>query len=98
MSLILRILGVAGLAALVGAVVAAIVLPMNEATPAESDARNAAATAFAPLPSVNAAAQTTILEASPFVRDRSAFDRATASAPPPPPIEGKRRAVALRIG
>jgi len=97
MSLILRILGAAGLAALVGVVVAAIALPMNQTDPAAEDARTASATAFAPLPSVNAAAQTAILEASPFVRDRSTFDRATASAPPPPPIEVKLTGV-FRVG
>ncbi|MEY2758104.1 MAG: hypothetical protein RIR33_1882 [Pseudomonadota bacterium] len=97
MSLILRILGAAGLAALVGVVVAAIALPMNQTDPAAEDARSASATAFAPLPSVNAQAQTAILEASPFARDRSPFDRAMASAPPPPPIEVKLTGV-FRVG
>jgi len=97
MSLILRILGIAGLATLVGIVAAAIALPMNQTDPAAEEARSASATAFAPLPSVNAAAQTAILEASPFARDRSAFDRATASAPAPAPIEVKLTGV-FRVG
>lgn len=97
MSLVLRTVGGAGLAALVGVVAAAIALPMTGTDAAVGDAHNAAATAFAPLPSVNAQAQTTILEASPFVRDRSAFDRATASTPPPPPIEVKLTGV-FRVG
>jgi len=97
MSLILRVLGVAGLAALVGVVAAALALPMNQADPASEEARSVAASAFAPLPSVNAQAQTLILEASPFARDRSAFDRATASAPPPPPVEVKLTGI-FRVG
>jgi len=97
MSLILRILGAVGLATLVGVVAAALALPMNEPYAAAEEARSASSTAFAPLPSVNAAAQTTILEASPFARDRSAFDRATASAPPPPPMEVKLTGV-FRVG
>lgn len=45
--------------------------------------------AFAPLPSVNDKAASAILAMSPFAPDRSAFDRATASAPPAPPVELK---------
>jgi len=97
MSLVLRILGAAGLAALVGVVAGALALPMNQTDPAAEEARSASSTTFAPLPSVNAAAQTTILEASPFARDRTAFDRATASAPPPPPMEVKLTGV-FRVG
>lgn len=96
MSLVLRIAGAVGLAALVGAVAAAMALPMNVSDPAVGDARNAATAAFAPLPSVNAEAQTQLLGMSPFARDRSAFDRATASAPPPP-IEVKLTGV-FRMG
>ena len=34
---------------------------------------------------------------SPFAKDRSAFDRATASAPPPPPVEVKLTGI-FRVG
>lgn len=51
---------------------------------------------FSPLPPVNVAARRSLLERSPFVPERTAFDRQSAIAPPPP-VEAKLTGV-FKIG
>jgi hypothetical protein len=89
MSIILRALGIVGVTALVGAAAAAINLPASEIQIGTGARHKTTQGTYAPLPAVNAAAPSLILEMSPFALDRSAFDRATASAPPTPPVEVK---------
>jgi hypothetical protein len=97
MSLLLRILGIAVAAGLAGVAATAVVVPTPEAERIEERRSRGATAAFAPLPAVNIQAPSLILDMSPFARDRSAFDRATASAPPPPPVEVKLTGI-FRVG
>lgn len=52
---------------------------------------------FSTLPPVNVGASRAILERSPFVKGRAAFDRETASTPPRPPAEVRLTGVS-RLG
>jgi len=97
MSLLLRVMGIAVAAGLAGVAAAAVFVPTPEAERIEGRRISGATAAFAPLPAVNTQAQSLILDMSPFAKDRSAFDRATASAPPPPPVEVKLTGV-FRVG
>ena len=97
MSLLLRLLGVAGTAGLAGVAAAAVFVPKPEAESIEARRGSGATAAFAPLPPANIQAQSLILDMSPFAKDRSAFDRATASTPPPPPVEVKLTGI-FRVG
>lgn len=97
MSLLIRIIGIAVAAGLAGVGAAAVVVPTPEAASISARRSSEAAAAFAPLPAVNIQAPSLILDMSPFAKDRSAFDRATASAPPPPPVEVKLTGV-FRVG
>jgi magnesium-transporting ATPase (P-type) len=86
MSMLLRIAGVSiafGLAVL-AASAALVAAPASELPSSSGDRRSGA---FSPLPAVNEQAANSVLAMSPFVRDRSAFDRTTALAPPTPPVE-----------
>lgn len=89
MSLLLRVMGIAFAAGLAGVAAAAVFVPTPEAESIEARRSRDATAAFAPLPAVNIQAPSLILDMSPFARDRSTFDRATASAPPPPPVQVK---------
>ena len=97
MSLLLRVLGIAVAAGLAGVGAAAVVVPTPETESMEARRSSGATAAFAPLPAVNVQAPSQILDMSPFAKDRSAFDRATASAPPPPPVEVKLTGI-FRVG
>ncbi|MCF8508475.1 MAG: hypothetical protein K9G83_07035 [Hyphomonadaceae bacterium] len=97
MSLLLRLLGVAVAAGLAGVAAAAVFVPTPEAESMEARRSSGATAAFAPLPAVNVQAPSLILGMSPFAKDRSAFDRATASAPPPAPVEVKLTGI-FRVG
>lgn len=97
MSLLLRILGIAVAAGLAGVAATAVVVPTPEAERNEEGSSHGATAAFAPLPAANVQAPSLILDMSPFAKDRNAFDRATASAPPPPPVEVKLTGI-FRVG
>jgi hypothetical protein len=97
MSLVLRSAGIVGAVALAGVAAAGVFLPVGEIDEQAGAQPRPASAAFAPLPAINAQAQGQILDMSPFARDRSAFDRATASAPPPPPVEVKLTGI-FRVG
>jgi hypothetical protein len=97
MSLLLRILGIAVAAGLAGVAATAVVVPTPEAERIEERRSRGATVAFAPLPAVNVQAPSLILDMSPFAKARGAFDRATASAPPPPPVEVKLIGI-FRVG
>lgn len=97
MSLLLRVLGIAVAAGLAGVGAAAMVGPTPEAERIEERTSRGATAAFTPLPAVNTQAPSLILDMSPFAKDRSAFDRTTASAPPPPPVEVKLTGI-FRVG
>ena len=97
MSLLLRVLGIAVAAGLAGVGAAAVVVPTPETESMEARRSSGATATFAPLPAVNLQALGLILDMSPFAKDRSAFDRATASAPPPPPVEVKLTGI-FRVG
>lgn len=97
MSLLLRILGIAVAAGLAGVAATAVVVPTPEAERIEERRSRGATAAFAPLPAANVQAPSLILDMSPFAMDRSAFDRATASEPPPPPVEVKLTGI-FRVG
>jgi hypothetical protein len=97
MSLFLRIPGIAVAAGLAGVAATAVVVPTPDAERIEERRSRGATAAFAPLPAVNIQAPSLILDTSPFAKDRSAFDRATASAPPPPPVEVKLTGI-FRVG
>ena len=97
MSLLLRLLGLAVAAGLAGVAATAVLVPMPEAERIEEGSSHGATAAFAPLPAANVQASSLILDMSPFAKDRSAFDRATASAPPPPPVEVKLTGI-IRVG
>ena len=97
MSLLLRVIGIAVAAGLAGVGAAAVFVPTPEAESIEARRNRGATAAFAPLPAVNLQTLSLILDMSPFANDRSAFDRATASAPPPPPVEVKLTGV-FRLG
>jgi hypothetical protein len=97
MSLLLRVLGIAVAAGLAGVAATAVVLPMPETERIEGGTSRGSTATFAPLPAVNLQAPSLILDMSPFAKDRSAFDRATASAPPPPPVEVKLTGI-FRVG
>ena len=97
MSLLLRVIGIAVAAGLAGVAATAVVVPTPEAERIEERSSRGATAAFAPLPAVNLQALSLILDMSPFAKDRSAFDRATASAPPPPPVEVKLTGI-FRVG
>lgn len=97
MTLLLRALGITVAAGLAGVGAAAVVVPTPETESMEERRSSGATAAFAPLPAVNIQALSLILEMSPFAKDRSAFDRAIASAPPPPPVEVKLTGI-FRVG
>jgi hypothetical protein len=97
MSLLLRVIGTAVAAGLAGVAAAAVFVPTPEAESIEARRGSGATAAFAPLPAVNVQASNLILDMSPFAKDRSAFDRTTASAPPPPPVEVKLTGI-FRVG
>jgi hypothetical protein len=97
MSLLMRIMGIAGATGLAGVAAAAMVVPTPEAERIEERRSRGATAAFAPLPAANVQAPSLILDMSPFAKDRSAFDRATASEPPPPPVEVKLTGI-FRVG
>ena len=97
MSLLLRVMGIAVAAGLAGVAATAVVVPTPEAERIEEGSSPGATAAFAPLPAANVQAPSLILDMSPFAKDRSAFDRATASAPPPPPVEVKLTGI-FRVG
>ena len=91
MSLLLRVIGTAVAAGLAGVAAAAVFVPTPEAESIEARRGSGATAAFAPLPAVNVQASNLILDMSPFAKDRSAFDRTTASAPPPRRSQGHCR-------
>ena len=97
MSLVLRSAGIVGAVALGGIAAAGLLLPAGETDLQTRAQPRPASAAFAPLPAINGQAPGLILDMSPFARDRSAFDRATASAPPPPPVEVKLTGI-FRVG
>jgi hypothetical protein len=97
MSLLLRVLGIAVAAGLAGVAAAAMVVSTTEEEGTKERRSRGATAAFAPLPAMNLQALSLILDMSPFAKDRSAFDRATASAPPPPPVELKLTGI-FRVG
>jgi hypothetical protein len=97
MSLVPRLLGIAVAAGLAAVGAAAVFVPTPEAESIEGRGSAVANAAFAPLPAVNVQAPSLILDMSPFAKDRSAFDRATASTPPPPPVEVKLTGI-FRVG
>ena len=85
MRLLLRSSGlilVAGLAA--AAFLGAFPADVIEASVAPSASEDAARADFAPLPMTNSLARRDLLDRSPFVQGRTAFDRQTALAPPAP--------------
>lgn len=85
MSLVVRFMGVVLVIALLAAGAASMI-----ATEAVETARpgvaQRAASAFAPLPPINAQSAQSLIERSPFVPTRAAFDRQLALAPPPTPV------------
>lgn len=97
MSILIRLAGAVTALGLVGLAFAPVVItPIGTELPEEAAVTSAVA-AFAPLPPVNDKAGGQILEASPFVSGRSAFDRATASAPAAVPVEVRLTGV-FRVG
>lgn len=106
MSWIIRVAGVLLLVALVAAGAASFI----ETSQAIDDNRMALAArqvSFAPLPPINPAARTSILDRSPFIEGHSGFDRQATMTPPPPPIDvrltgivklGKQLRANLRVG
>lgn len=97
MSLFLRAIGIMGIAGLAGVSAGASFLSAgDDGVEIGAKQRNVSGV-FAPLPVINAEAPNLILGMSPFARDRSAFDRATASAPPPPPVDVRLTGV-FRVG
>lgn len=96
MSMLLRIAGVSAVLslAMLAAAAALVVVPSGEAPSTGTPLRTGT---FTPLPAVNAQAAGAILAMSPFSRDRSAFDRTTASAPPAPPVEVRLTGI-FRVG
>jgi type IV pilus biogenesis protein PilP len=97
MSALIRLAGAGTVLGLVGLAFASVVIPQIGTELPEEAAATSAVAAFAPLPPVNDKAGGQILEASPFVSDRSAFDRATASAPAAVPVEVKLTGI-FRVG
>ena len=96
MSMLLRIAGVLAVLSLAMlAASAALVVAPSGVLP--SDRMPQRSGAFSPLPAVNEQAANTILAMSPFARDRSAFDRTTALAPPAPPVEVRLTGI-FRVG
>ncbi|MEY2759344.1 MAG: hypothetical protein RIR33_3122 [Pseudomonadota bacterium] len=97
MSLLLRLAGVTIAIGLGSFTVLALVAPLAGGEAPAADPAPEQPAAFAPLPPVNDQAMPAILAMSPFAQDRSAFDRATASAPPAPPVEVKLTGI-FRVG
>ena len=97
MSLLPRMIGIAGVAGLAGAAAWAVLAPAREVEGSKELGEGVAAAMFAPLPAVDAQAPNLITEMSPFANDRSPFDRASASAPLPPPVEMKLTGI-FRVG
>ncbi len=97
MSLLLRIAGVTVAVGLGALAVLPAVAPFSGRDAPAADPTPDQPAAFAPLPSVNVKAASAILEMSPFAPNRSAFDRATASASPVPPVEVKLTGI-FRVG
>jgi hypothetical protein len=89
MSLLMRIAGVTVAIGLGALAVLPVVAPLAGGEAPAADPAPGQPPVFAPLPSVNDKAVLAVLAMSPFVADRSPFDRATASAPPAPPVEVK---------
>jgi hypothetical protein len=93
-------LRIAGLALIIGCLALAglglVSVAPDSASP-ETPAASAKSARFAPLPSIDAQAGPSILERSPFATDRSAFNRDTAMAPPPAPVEVKLTGI-FKIG